>query len=111
MAALTVLAVAFFGAAIGFWILSAFVADRLKREHPETYEALGGEKAFDLRGDESIATLRAQWPYWKFLLRRSHRSLDDRYLSALSDVVLALFVSSQILVLALLIVVLAERRR
>lgn len=95
--------VASFGVGIGFWILSAFVADRLQREHPETYEALGGEKAFGLQGDESTDARRSHRRYLKFLLHRSHSTLNDRYLSALSDFALALFLIMIVLMMAWLI--------
>ena len=80
------------GAGFAFWTMSAFVADRLQREHPETYEALGGEKAFDFRGEEKMWFSVPQRRYLKFLFSRAHLSLGDRHLSVLSDVALALFV-------------------
>lgn len=96
------------GAFFGFWTLSAFVADHLQREHAETYVALGGEKAFDFRGEETTTFSVPQRRYLKFLFSRAHRSLGDRYLSILSDVALALFVITLFLFVVLLMSFLAQ---
>ena len=73
-------------AMVGVWfILIKILFNRLEQTHPEKYEAMGRPSLF-LRNN--IAT---GWATLKFLVAREHRSLNDNFLSKLSDSMLAFF--------------------
>ena len=74
-----------FGMIIVWFVLIKILFNRLERAHPEKYEAMGRPSLF-LRNNiaTGLATL-------KFIVAREHRSLNDGYLSKLSDSMLVYF--------------------
>src|SRR3546814_494202 len=74
-----------FGMVIVWFLLIKILFNRLERAHPEKYEAMGRPSLF-LRNN--IAT---GWATLKFIVAREHRSLNDVYLSKLSDCMLIYF--------------------
>jgi hypothetical protein len=74
-----------FGMVIVWFVLIKLLFNRLERLHPQKYEAMGRPSLF-LRN--SIAGGRATF---KFLAAREHKSLNDSYLSKLSDAMLVIF--------------------
>jgi hypothetical protein len=75
----------FFGIALVWFVLIKLLFNRLAAAHPQKYEAMGRPTLF-LRNN--IAT---GWATMKFLVAREHRTLNDRYLSKLSDAMLVFF--------------------
>jgi hypothetical protein len=75
-----------FGMVIVWFVLIKILFNRLERLHPQKYEAMG-QPSLILRNNISggLATL-------KFLVAREHKSLNDSYLSKLSDAMLVFFV-------------------
>jgi hypothetical protein len=74
-----------FGMVIVWFVLIKLLFSRLERSHPQKYEAMGRPSLF-LRN--SIA---GGWATFKFLAGREHKSLNDSYLSKLSDAMLVFF--------------------
>lgn len=74
-----------FGMVIVWFVLIKILFNRLEQAHPEKYEAMGRPSLF-LRNN--IAT---GWATLKFIVAREHRSLNDGYLSKLSDSMLVYF--------------------
>ena len=74
-----------FGMVIVWFVLIKLLFNRLEVAHPQKYEAMGRPSLF-LRNN--IAT---GWATTKFLVARQHRSLNDSYLSKLSDAMLVFF--------------------
>jgi len=74
-----------FGMVIVWFVLIKLLFNRLEVTHPQKYEAMGRPSLF-LRNN--IAT---GWATMKFLFAREHRSLNDSYLSKLSDAMLVFF--------------------
>ena len=74
-----------FGMVIVWCVLIKLLFNRLEVTHPQKYEAMGRPSLF-LRNN--IAT---GWATMKFLFAREHRSLNDSYLSKLSDAMLVFF--------------------
>ena len=64
--------------------LTKLLLSRLERAHPDKYEAMGKPSLF-LRNNISNA-----WATQKFIFCREHKTLNDKYLSKLSDVILVL---------------------
>ena len=79
------LGITLFVMVIVWFVLIKLLFNRLEQAHPEKYEAMGKPSLF-LRNN--IATGLATF---KFLAARQHRSLNDRYLSKLSDAMLVYF--------------------
>jgi hypothetical protein len=73
------------GMVIVWFVLLKLLFNRLEVAHPQKYEAMGRPSLF-LRNN--IAT---GWATMKFLFAREHRSLNDSYLSKLSDAMLVFF--------------------
>jgi hypothetical protein len=80
-----VFAVALFTMVIVWFVLTKMLFNRLERAHPAKYEAMGKPSLF-LRNN--IAT---GWATLKFIVCREHSSLNDSYLSKLSDAMLVYF--------------------
>ena len=74
-----------FGMVVVWFVLIKMLFNRLEVAHPQKYEAMGRPSLF-LRNN--IAT---GWATMKFLFAREHRSLNDSYLSKLSDAMLVFF--------------------
>ena len=74
-----------FGMVIVWFVLIKILLNRLERAHPEKYEAMGRPSLF-LRNN-----IAAGWATLKFIVAREHRSLNDGYLSKLSDSMLVYF--------------------
>jgi hypothetical protein len=74
-----------FGMVVVWFVLIKLLFNRLERDHPQKYEAMGRPSLF-LRN--SIA---GGWATLKFLLNREHKALNDEYLSKLSDTMLIYF--------------------
>ena len=74
-----------FGMVIVWFVLIKLLFNRLEVAHPQMYDAMGRPSLF-LRNN--IAT---GWATMKFLFAREHRSLNDSYLSKLSDAMLVFF--------------------
>jgi len=74
-----------FGMVVVWFVLIKLLFNRLEVAHPQKYEAMGRPSLF-LRNN--IAT---GWATMKFLFAREHRSLNDSYLSNLSDAMLVFF--------------------
>ena len=86
-----------FGMVLFTFVLNHFLYKRLETRHPDKYQEMGRPKA--LIGARAATGVRA----CMFIIRREHRRLGDRGLSALSDLMLAyIFVY---LVLAFLLIV------
>jgi len=81
----TVLFIILFGMIIVWFVLIKLLFNRLETAHPQKYEAMGKPSLF-LRNN--IAT---GWATMKFLFAREHRTLNDPYLSKLSDAMLVFF--------------------
>ena len=80
------LGVTLFAMVILWFVLIKLLFSHLERVNPQKYEAMGRPSLF-LRNN--IAT---GWATFKFLLTREHRSLNDKYLSKLSDGMLIYFI-------------------
>ncbi len=78
---------------IGIGIISLivfmFFVDRLRRDHPDVYDALGRPSVLDL--DRGLSRWRKELRFMKFVLLREHVVFGDRTLSRLSDSLLFLF--------------------
>ena len=74
-----------FGMVLVWFVLIKLLFNRLDRSHPQKYEAMGRPSLF-LRN--SIA---GGWATLKFLAAREHKSLNDSYLSKLSDAMIVFF--------------------
>jgi len=74
-----------FGMVVVWFVLIKLLCIRLETAHPQKYEAMGRPSPF-LRNN--IAT---GWATMKFLFAREHRTLNDPYLSKLSDAMLVFF--------------------
>jgi hypothetical protein len=74
-----------FGMVIVWFVLIKLLYRRLELAHPQIYEAMGRPSLF-LRN--SIA---GGWATFKFLVTREHKTLNDGYLSKLSDTMLVFF--------------------
>jgi hypothetical protein len=77
--------VVLFGMVVVWFVLIKLLFNRLEAAHPQKYEAMGRPSLF-LRNN--IAT---GWATMKFLFAREHRTLNDNYLSKLSDAMLVFF--------------------
>lgn len=76
----------FLGCMVAVWfVLIKLLFNRLEALHPQKYEAMGRPSLF-LRNN--IAT---GWMTMKFLFAREHKTLNDSYLSRLSDTMLVFF--------------------
>jgi len=75
-----------FGMVLVWFVLIKLLFNRLESAHPAKYEAMGRPSLF-LRN-----TIEGGWHVLKFLFTREHRSLNDRYLSKLSDGMLVFLV-------------------
>lgn len=75
-----------FGMVVVWFVLIKLLCNRLEAAHPQKYEAMGRPSLF-LRNN--IVTV---WATMKFLFAREHRTLNDPYLSKLSDAMLVFFV-------------------
>ncbi|GAB1406092.1 hypothetical protein [Luteimonas terricola] len=80
------LGITLFAMVIVWFLLIKLLFNRLERAHAQKYEAMGRPSLF-LRNN--IAT---GWATLKFLVAREHRSLNDSYLSKLSDGMLIFFI-------------------
>lgn len=78
--------VVLFGMVIVWFVLIRLLFKRLEVAHPQKYEAMGRPSLF-LRNNMATG-----WATMKFLFAREHRSLNDSYLSKLSNAMLAFFV-------------------
>lgn len=76
---------ALFGMVLIWFVLVKLLFNRLEAAHPRKYELMGRPSLF-LRNSPSGA-----WAMAKFLFAREYRTLGDRYLSKLSDGMLAFF--------------------
>jgi len=74
-----------FGMVIVWFVLIKLLFNRLERAHPQKYEAMGRPSLF-LRNN-----IAGGWATLKFLVAREHKTLDDSYLSKLSDAMLVFF--------------------
>jgi hypothetical protein len=74
-----------FGMVLVWFVLVKLLFNRLESAHPAKYEAMGRPSLF-LRN-----TIEGGWHLFKFLFTREHRSLNDSYLSKLSDGMLVFF--------------------
>jgi hypothetical protein len=88
-----------FGMVLVWFVLVKLLFNRLESTHPAKYEAMGRPSLF-LRN-----TIEGGWRFLKFLLTREHRSLNDGYLSKLSDGMLVFFVIYLLLFVGLSIAV------
>jgi hypothetical protein len=77
--------VVLFGMVVVWFVLIKLLFNRLEAAHPQKYEAMDRPSLF-LRNN--IAT---GWATMKFLFAREHRTLNDNYLSKLSDAMLVFF--------------------
>ena len=80
------LGITLFAMVIVWFVLIKLLFNRLERTHAQKYEAMGRPSLF-LRNN--IAT---GWATLRFLVAREHRSLNDSYLSKLSDGMLIFFI-------------------
>lgn len=80
-------AVLLVGMVVVWFVLINRLCNRLESAHPEKYQAMGRPGLF-LR-----QSLESDWHLFKFLFAREHRKLGDDYLSKLSDVMLAWFIT------------------
>jgi hypothetical protein len=76
---------ALLGMVIVWFVLIKLLFNRLEVAHPQKYEAMGRPSLF-LRNN-----IGSGWAIFKFLVMREHRTLNDRYLSRLSDAMLVFF--------------------
>ncbi|HEY4146087.1 hypothetical protein [Pinirhizobacter sp.] len=74
-----------FGMVIMWFVMIKLLFNRLEAAHPEKYAAMGRPSLF-LRN--SVAS---SWATMRFLVTREHRTLNDSYLSRLSDAMLVFF--------------------
>lgn len=88
-----------FGMVLVWFVLVKLLFNRLESAHPAKYEKMGRPSLF-LRN-----TIEGGWRFLKFLLTREHRSLNDGYVSKLSDGMLAFFVIYLLLFVGLSIAV------
>ncbi|QNN47485.1 hypothetical protein H9L17_04930 [Thermomonas brevis] len=93
------LAPIFFGIVIVWFILIKLLFNRLELYHPQKYEAMGRPSLF-LRN-----TIAGGWATLKFLVAREHKSLNDSYLSKLSDFMLVFFAAYLLLFFGLFFIV------
>ena len=84
-----------FGMVIVWFVLIKLLFNRLERHHLKKYEAMGRPSLF-LRN-----SIEGGWATLKFLVTREHRSLNDSYLSKLSDAMLVFFAIYLLLFLGL----------
>ena len=82
------------GMAVVWIVMIKLLCSRLKSAHPEKYQAMGSPGQF------APQSLESEWQLFKFLFARQHRGLNDTYLSGLSDVMLAWFVTCLLLFVA-----------
>jgi len=85
------LGITLFAMVIVWFVLIKLLFNRLEQAHQQKYEAMGRPSLF-LRNN--IAT---GWATLKFLVTREHRSLNDNYLSKLSDGMLIFFIAYLVL--------------
>jgi hypothetical protein len=71
-----------FGIALVWLVFLKLIFNRLEAAHPQKYEAMGRPSLF-LRNNDAAA-----WAIMKFLIAREHRTLNDKYLTKLSDTML-----------------------
>lgn len=84
--ALSTVAFVVLGCMVAVWfVLIKLLFNRLEALHPQKYEAMGRPSLF-LRNN-----IGTGWMTLKFLIAREHRTLNDSYLSRLSDSMLAFF--------------------
>jgi hypothetical protein len=88
-----------FGMVIAWFVLIKLLFNRLERAHPQKYEAMGRPSLF-LRN-----SISGGWATLKFLATREHKALNDKYLSKLSDAMLAFFGIYLLLFVALFVLV------
>ena len=86
-----------FGMVLFTFVLNHLLYKRLETRHPEKYQEMGRPKA--LVGARANTGMRA----CMFIIRREHRRLGDRALSALSDFMLAYMLVYLVLALLLLV--------
>jgi len=86
---------ALFGLVLVWFVLVKMLFRRLESAHPAKYEAMGRPSLF-LRNSPAGAIAML-----KFLVTREHKTLNDSYLSKLSDAMLAFFLIYTVLFFAL----------
>ena len=70
---------------LGFFLIKMLL-NRLESVHPRKFEAMGKPTPIMHR------TIGGGWETFKFLVTREHKSLNDGYLSKLSDTTLLFFI-------------------
>ena len=78
-----------FSMVVGWFVLLRLFFNRIERAHPRTYEAMGSPSLF-LR-----LNIVNGWATLKFIAAREHRTLNDNYLTRLSNFMLVYFVVFQ----------------
>jgi hypothetical protein len=68
-----------------WFVLIKLLFSRIETAHPQKYEAMGRPSLF-LRNN-----IGTGWVVMKFLVTREHKTLNDNYLSRLSDAMLLFF--------------------
>ena len=70
-------------------IIFMFFVDRLRRDHPDVYDALGRPSVLD----GAMGRRGKEWRLMKFILLREHGEFGDKTLSRLSDTLFVLLVA------------------
>lgn len=87
---------ALLGIVLAWFVLVKLLFTRLERAHPEKYESMGKPSLFWRNSPAGAFAML------KFLVAREHRSLNDSYLSKLSDAMLVFLLIYMVLFFGLI---------